>query len=400
MKTQKPSGYIQLIVSELNQKRFINEQIPSSILSCQAKIAFLSFNYHEFYWTSDPNQQIFTYWKEISGLDIDYKSSGIAKMDDVTKKVYERQTYSKTIQVFDYNTSIAVSYNLGIVPTSDPTFYPTMLPTTSYPSEMPTLDPSLFPTVYPSIEPTLYPTELPTMPTMEPTANDGEAQHTTTTQTETLHTTTLFPQHNNELHKSFWIFLCIVLSAVILCIMAVSVVVIRQYKIERDKEVSNLVDQINQITVDPVQTVSSKPVQAPENIENVSEIVLSCANDNDLVGKPRANTFSNTITPTPVVTKGVHAVIKEVEDETRVETWLQSIGFAQYLKNFQLNGYDSLDFIKEIYNVSELIDIDITDEQDKLKLLNEIVELRVHDFDTKGSAINDSGENGHQCDKQ
>ena len=119
-------------------------------------------------------------------------------MDDATKKVYERQTYSKTIEVFDYNTSIAVSYNLAIAPTSDPTFYPTMIPTTSYPSEIPTLDPSLFPTVYPSIDPTFDPTKLPTLPTMEPTANDGEAKHTTTV-TEALLTTDLLAQNENEL---------------------------------------------------------------------------------------------------------------------------------------------------------------------------------------------------------
>ena len=226
---------------------------------------------------------------------------------------------------------------------------------------------------------------------MEPTANDGEAKHTTTV-TEALLTTDLLAQHENELHKSFWIFLCIVLSAVILCIIVVSVVVIRQYKVDRDKEVSNLVDQINQITVDPVQTVSSKPAQLPD--DNVSEIVLSCANDNDLGGKPRANTFSNTITPTPVVTKGDHEVIKEVEDEIFVENWLQSIGLVQYLKNFQLNGYDSLEFVKEIHNLSELIDIEIIDEHDQFKLLNEIVKLRNHDFETKGSAINDSVGNG------
>merc|ERR1712003_610544 len=72
--------------------------------------------------------------------------------------------------------------------------------------------------------------------------------------------------------------------------------------------------------------------------------------------------LSNTVSEkTNVETKG-----KDVGNETKekdlngIRVWLDSIGFAQYFDLFALNGFDSMDFVKEIKLASELNYIGIT----------------------------------------
>ena len=62
-----------------------------------------------------------------------------------------------------------------------------------------------------------------------------------------------------------------------------------------------------------------------------------------------------------------------------IRLWLQSFSFPRYFDNFVLAGYDSIEFIKQIDNMSELKEIDICSESDCIEILEEIDKLKMND---------------------
>ena len=64
-------------------------------------------------------------------------------------------------------------------------------------------------------------------------------------------------------------------------------------------------------------------------------------------------------------------------DHDGIRLWLESIAFSKYFNNFVLSGYESIDFIKEIQNESELQEIDISSKTDCNQILCEIEKLRI-----------------------
>ena len=77
------------------------------------------------------------------------------------------------------------------------------------------------------------------------------------------------------------------------------------------------------------------------------------------------------------VTKG-----KDVEEgrnisrDERIWEWLSGIEMAKYCDLFVKNGYDNFDFIKEIRDVKELEDIDITSQEDQLRILKSLKDIQ------------------------
>ena len=68
-------------------------------------------------------------------------------------------------------------------------------------------------------------------------------------------------------------------------------------------------------------------------------------------------------------------VVDEEIKKSQIYKWLNDIGFGQYYNNFAQNGFDNLDFVKQIQNVNTLKDIGIDLKGHQLKLLNEIENL-------------------------
>ena len=60
-----------------------------------------------------------------------------------------------------------------------------------------------------------------------------------------------------------------------------------------------------------------------------------------------------------------------------IRLWLESISFPEYFNNFVSNGYESFEFIKEIRNESELLEIGITNKSECNEILGEIEKLRM-----------------------
>ena len=64
------------------------------------------------------------------------------------------------------------------------------------------------------------------------------------------------------------------------------------------------------------------------------------------------------------------------DDATEVRVWLgEIVGLSQYVNEFLLNGYDSLDMIKEINEDDQLKEIEIYDKDHRNKILREIGKL-------------------------
>merc|ERR1712129_653511 len=58
-----------------------------------------------------------------------------------------------------------------------------------------------------------------------------------------------------------------------------------------------------------------------------------------------------------------------------IRTWLKSIGLSQHFELFTLNGFDSMDFVKEIKLASELNYIGITSKNEQRTIMESIKKL-------------------------
>ena len=66
-----------------------------------------------------------------------------------------------------------------------------------------------------------------------------------------------------------------------------------------------------------------------------------------------------------------------IYEQQLIIEWLNSFGLGQYHNNFSQNGYDTIEFIKDIFEHDQLIEIGIKSEQDRNKILLEIAKLSV-----------------------
>lgn len=112
-----------------------------------------------------------------------------------------------------------------------------------------------------------------------------------------------------------------------------------------------------------------------ENIDAISDIKLfvesSKSNDID-TKKPSIPKFL--IDPNAADDEKASANVGEIK-QSEIYKWLNNAGFDQYYNNFAQNGFDNLDFIKQIQNVDTLKDIGIELKGHQLKLLSEIEKL-------------------------
>ena len=99
--------------------------------------------------------------------------------------------------------------------------------------------------------------------------------------------------------------------------------------------------------------------------------------DDKPVGAQKAtNLISDNSTTIITTTTGGRDVVNRVDDRVGIKQWLDTIHLSQYLNHFIQNGYESLHFIREIDNKSQLEEIGILLAGHKTKLMVAIRELR------------------------
>ena len=64
------------------------------------------------------------------------------------------------------------------------------------------------------------------------------------------------------------------------------------------------------------------------------------------------------------------------EEKIEIMEWLREVGFEGYYDNFELNGYQSLEFVKEIKGRIELKEIGIDNDGHQMRMLEEIRKLK------------------------
>merc|ERR1712176_1139641 len=74
---------------------------------------------------------------------------------------------------------------------------------------------------------------------------------------------------------------------------------------------------------------------------------------------------------------------------------LERIGLVQYLTNFAKNGYDTMEFVRDIYGVNALLDIGIVLKGHQTKLMHEIRKLQEDDDDDGTNEDEEGGDEGY-----
>mmetsp|Transcript_63137 Transcript_63137/g.100361 ORF Transcript_63137/g.100361 Transcript_63137/m.100361 type:complete len:407 (-) Transcript_63137:55-1275(-) len=304
---------------------------------------------------------------------------------------------------------------------TNPTPSPTSRPS-AFPSQPPSKDPSAFPSSFPSATPsrapsdttanptglrtTSHPSTSPTVrppsdslsarqPTMSPTDRDGSVIETASTTTESPDSLSDDEGDTNP-HGLFLstdtIFMIIVIAAFI-CVCIVCTFLC--FKIGRRNKSAVSAQTPKQAKPE----ISGKRVKMP-SFSNLANDVDSNASvpPFPFVVEPKEMAVLNANMPlkkavnNPGKTKGNNArkedvfastagkrqnddVLKRNHDEIR--EWLtKQVGSVYYYDAFVSNGYDSLQFIKEIQSKEELDEIGITGQYQQEILLREIEKLR------------------------
>ena len=240
---------------------------------------------------------------------------------------------------------------------------------TKPPTNNPTFSPSNFPTSHPLTEiltpsttittPSKYTTSFPTMAASLPTELvSGWVTHTTTDLVVIYNVKEQHADYNDYMTVILMILWFVLYCIVVFCIRAI-------YLMNTDKN-NYKNDNHDQSKIDIVNSDNS-----------------GCSNDNDI---PISSIQLTAITVGETV-GGNDSDLKMKHDEVR--SWLESASFPEYLNNFVLSGYESIDFIKEIQNELELQEIGINSKSECNQILCAIERLRMEVIHEMKDAMND-----------
>eukprot|EP01083_Nonionella_stella_P181515 650501_1 len=129
---------------------------------------------------------------------------------------------------------------------------------------------------------------------------------------------------------------------------------------------------------DDVETTISTDIDIDMEGVPIMEAKEDMLNDllNDVLRQPSRNDMKSDSERMYVIPKKKHDLTTQSDDiDCELNNWLTMNGFAHYLDNFVLHGYDSLEFVKDIHDVQDLIAIDITRKADQHKLMS-LIELQ------------------------
>ena len=271
-------------------------------------------------------------------------------------------------------------------PTDNPTFSPSNLPTTHLSTTSSgnhhTFTPSNVSETYPLITST---SDLITS-TTHTTSNQHTSVYSSTTISTSIPTELSFERVSHATTESFVItsindqhetsddFITIILvivsvmlcCVVVLCISAKYIMKKCKKKCQNIKHHQSAADMSGGLKVENinnlVQIQSSNTVKCNDS---------SCSNNNNM---PISSIQSTTITKGE--TMGENSTDLKMQ-HYGIRIWLESISFPEYFDNFVLSGYESIEFIKEIQNKSELEEIGIISVSECNQILCEIEKLRM-----------------------
>eukprot|EP01083_Nonionella_stella_P154981 500000_1 len=258
------------------------------------------------------------------------------------------------------NPSTSPTWNPSIPPTSNPSNpsnHPTNTPSnvpTSNPSHSPTLNPSISPTLGPSNPPTfitLNPSDISTsLPSNVPSSNPSNSPTTATRNPSNLPTLSPIPTSNpshtpteiliqitsttssdgrkKDVKPAGSMFIHISLSVIGVCVLAIIVICIVWQRMRKKEAMANIEK------VEPKQTISM--VSTEETQPNV-------------------------------------AMVETPRNKPEILSWLESkVGLPEHYQTFVNNGYESMDFVRQIADVSELQKMGIRSVEDQRCIMVEI----------------------------
>eukprot|EP01084_Bolivina_argentea_P265700 450469_1 len=339
------------------------------------------------------NNNLMIEYTDISNTNSNILSGYIGIMNRNLDSIFRSLHISGSEWIYDninLNTCNIPQYNTK-TPTKEPTISPANIPThipSIYPSINPSQYPSLYPSQYPSFEPTYIPTTQPIFtPTYQPTFKPihfeiGSVDHQILTTIISIKQS--LNQHNSSDNWILWLTISLVLSS--LCIVVGVILYKRRNKTKSknsitknvEMEISKRNSNVNERFDE--EKINMRIIKHPHNDEDIIVAVNKTnigdyenVNDDDIVAVVNKTDIGDMEIVDTVkdynVTAGDNGEQNEVmegveydmnEDRAKqVSVWLDSIGFSKYYDNFVQNGFDSMEFIKQINYENDLNDIGI-----------------------------------------
>ncbi len=287
-------------------------------------------------------------------------------VDPLSGKIYSFGTYgySSTVSVLDAQLIQVIDYVLNLsYNTQNPTFYPSLQPTlepTISPTINPTTYPSSFvPTLEPTIDPTLDPTTNPSLwpitPSHSPFSDSTIRSSTKFIETYVASNVIIYMKDNTDM--TFWAMFGVSLGLLCILIAILGVIVVR-IVMKQKAESNEHVDSLRNVIALDIKDGNHKEGEMNDIEDMKDEADRKYADD----GIPGTQPVDN-----PHI---------DEQSVIALENWFASMELSQYSDLFVKNGYDSIDFIKEIIDMSQIVELGIDDQQHQTKIMHGIQELQ------------------------
>eukprot|EP01083_Nonionella_stella_P284265 967619_1 len=286
-------------------------------------------------------------------------------------------------------------YNLPTLdPTNNPTRVPTSLPTvfptsnpTQLPTQNPTSNPSFEPSLQPSVETSSQPTDIPTVAETTSTLLSDTSHAIYAAITATTDSTKL-AKLDGEFAMDDLLLMVIIVGGG-LCFLAVIVVVIIFGRLKTTRKDSNHNTNVVNIIC---ENTTLGPTSAITTRYSDSDVVVipytsegAGSRDGDVMAYTNEGPQSITLEK-KIWNNEVQLV--DMEYQTRkpkvfdkkahsnmleLQAWLQNeVGLGQYVEVLVSNGYESMQIVKDISNITELKDIGIESKQHRMIIMEGI----------------------------
>eukprot|EP01083_Nonionella_stella_P101442 287548_1 len=247
---------------------------------------------------------------------------------------------------------------------------------TNSPSRTPTQHP-LVPTQYPSFS-SSNPTQYPLVSTVAPTHNiiTLKPEHVNTTKANneaeveeqstrmTLRTTISNKPEATADNNLVWIIAVIVSSVLCVCILVVLIKLMNDKRRKQKESETNLV-------------IMNQPQLPPSSALDVMKTDAWKSNNDEDGQSPKHDVLLNSITGSTQGEQNEAQVQKDQVEKDMIRNWLETkVQCGEYLMNFIDNGYDRMDIICEIKDVSSLEEIGIESMEHQLIIIRQIYELK------------------------
>eukprot|EP01083_Nonionella_stella_P301821 1037643_1 len=263
--------------------------------------------------------------------------------------------------------------NPSASPSNEPSFNPSMNPTKI------SLNPSQFPSKYPTVQPTSSTGNPSRIPSVHP--SNHPSHNPTNVPNDIVSTSFMAPIDSVDTDLQTWILVVEIGACVIVCaVICFLVLVLRSRRSTTESEQSVVHNRLDdQVESNIVVVKDDVPVHGKDDIPNAARVGSVSSDDMDAQRPKHKHTISGDdnanleIADDEFVVRGED----ENEDASDMEYWLQNVcQLPQYYDCFVENGYEKLEFVKNITTPVDLQGIGIVFPEHQHKLLREIRELK------------------------